>query len=115
MRSKFAREIFNDAGEDVQVSCLEDEVGHAELLEVAASYGEMRHAIFCLMLPGQDQATSAVAEAFLSGCIPVFVGRPWHAIPFAHTVAYNTSAFFFKVEDTSGFLDREVRQLEDRL
>ena len=52
------------------------------------------------------QATKAVAEAFLGGCIPVFVGPPWHSMPFAEVVPYKDTALFLKLQNTSAFLDQ---------
>ena len=52
------------------------------------------------------QATKAVAEAFLGGCIPVFVGPPWHSMPFAEVVPYKDTALFLKLQNTSAFLDK---------
>ncbi len=48
---------------------------HRQLLE------NMTHSIFCLIIPGNSQSSQRLTEAFLTGCIPVFVGPPWHSLP----------------------------------
>jgi hypothetical protein len=53
---------------------------HRPMLEAMAG------SVFCLVLPGNSQSSQRLTEAFLAGCIPVFVGPPWHTLPFAHEV-----------------------------
>jgi hypothetical protein len=69
-----------------QVACTEREFDlnelkvqpHRPMLEAMAS------SVFCLILPGNSQSSQRLTEAFLTGCIPVFLGPPWHTLPFAH-------------------------------
>lgn len=53
---------------------------HRQLLE------NMTRSNFCLMLPGNSQSSQRLTEAFLTGCIPVFVGPPWHSLPLTQLV-----------------------------
>ncbi|EIE21518.1 hypothetical protein COCSUDRAFT_66927 [Coccomyxa subellipsoidea C-169] len=41
----------------------------------------MANSAFCLILPGNSQSSQRLTEAFLAGCIPVFIGPPWHSLP----------------------------------
>lgn len=71
-----------------QVACTEREFEmnelkvqpHRPMLEAMAA------STFCLILPGNSQSSQRITEAFLTGCIPVFLGPPWHTLPFSHEV-----------------------------
>jgi hypothetical protein len=53
---------------------------HKSMLEQMAS------SAFCLILPGNSQSSQRLTEAFLAGCIPVFLGPPWHSLPLTQKV-----------------------------
>lgn len=81
-----------DAGEDLDVACSEGLLPTANLVEA------MRGAVFCPVMPtATRQATAALPAAALSGCIPVFFGPPWHAMPLAGDIAYRSIAVFLEV------------------
>jgi hypothetical protein len=63
----------------------------------------MRRSLFCAIVPGDTQSTRRLAEAVLSGCIPVFLGPPYHALPMAATVDYSYFSVFFKMNDTTAW------------
>ncbi len=46
----------------------------------------MANSAFCLILPGNSQSSQRLTEAFLAGCIPVFIGPPWHSLPLTQKV-----------------------------
>ena len=46
----------------------------------------MADSAFCLILPGNSQSSQRLTEAFLTGCIPVFIGPPWHSLPLTQKV-----------------------------
>jgi len=46
----------------------------------------MRSATFCPAFPGDAASTRRLSEMFLAGCIPVFVGPPYHSMPFSETM-----------------------------
>ena len=48
--------------------------------------GDMAQAQFCLVMPGNTQSSGHLADAFFTGCIPVFLGPPFHTLPFPHLV-----------------------------
>jgi hypothetical protein len=58
---------------------------HRSMLEQMAS------SEFCLIMPGNSQSSQRLTEAFLTGCIPVFIGPPWHALPLRQKVALQCS------------------------
>ena len=47
---------------------------------------DMARAHFCLIMPGNSQSSGRLADAFFTGCIPVFLGPPFHTLPFAALV-----------------------------
>ncbi len=46
----------------------------------------MAGSVFCLIMPGNSQSSQRLTEAFIAGCIPVFLGPPWHTLPFSTEV-----------------------------
>ena len=38
---------------------------------------DMAHSQFCLVMPGNVQSSGHLADAFFTGCIPVFLGPPF--------------------------------------
>ena len=69
----------------MQVACTDKEFAlnelkvqpHAGMLEAMAG------SVFCLIMPGNSQSSQRLTEAFIAGCIPVFLGPPWHTLPFS--------------------------------
>ena len=74
--------------DDVQVACTDTNFKQnpqrtqpqPELLR------DMAQAQFCLVMPGNGQSSGHLADAFFAGCIPVFLGPPFHTLPFPHLV-----------------------------
>lgn len=64
---------------------------HAELMEA------LQKSVFCLLPTGDTQSSRRLTEIILAGCIPVFVGPPYHSLPFAQDVDYKSFAVFFNV------------------
>lgn len=59
---------------------------------------EMKRSIFCPIIPGDTQSSRRLTEVMLSGCIPVFLGPPWHSMPLAKELHYQDFALFFSVD-----------------
>lgn len=49
---------------------------------------------FCLLPPGETASSRRLTDVVLSGCIPVFIGPPWHEMPLAEYVKYAEFAVF---------------------
>lgn len=58
---------------------------------------KLQSSIFCLLAPGDTQSSRRLTEIVLGGCIPVFLGPPFHSMPFSKEVDYKAFAVFFKV------------------
>ncbi|KDD71564.1 hypothetical protein H632_c4786p0, partial [Helicosporidium sp. ATCC 50920] len=88
---------------DVQARCACDicdaHVEHSEVLR------GMRRSRFCAIASSNAQSSRRLTEAVLSGCIPVFFGAPWHALPLAQHVDWGAMALFLQVEDDRAWVD----------
>ena len=52
----------------------------------------METSLFSIVLPGDAQSTRRLSEVFMGGSIPVFIGPPYHSMPFSDYVDYRCSA-----------------------
>lgn len=66
--------------------------------------------LFCPVLPGDDQSSQHLTERYLMGCIPVFVGPPYHAMPLEQEVDYPRSAVFINVTNSRSWLGDMVME-----
>ncbi|EFN52330.1 hypothetical protein CHLNCDRAFT_54573 [Chlorella variabilis] len=93
---------FNDTAPDVQVMCTtsKDSKSYSEVQL------EMRNSVFCLLPPGDYPCSNRLSEAILSGCIPVFIGPPWHEIPFHRgEVDWASMAVFLNITSEPSWLE----------
>lgn len=44
---------------------------------------KMRRSLFCPIVASNVQSSRRLSEAVLNGCIPVFIGPPFHTLPLA--------------------------------
>jgi hypothetical protein len=60
----------------------------------------MRSARFCGILPSEDrQADVFLPLAIQAGCVPVFLGPPFHSMPLALDIDYSSIAIFVHIVD----------------
>lgn len=105
-RSDFAKALLTANLSDSIVQCNEGRFGNP-------GYNKMPHdvmlrylarSLYCPVLPGDDQSSQHLTERYLAGCIPVFLGPPYHAMPFEQEVDYGASAVFINVSDSAAWL-----------
>lgn len=72
----------------------------------------LSQALFCPVVPGDSQTSQHLTERYIAGCIPVFVGPPFHAMPFEKEVDYIASAIFLNVTNSSAWLRDIVMEWE---
>lgn len=48
----------------------------------------MARSVFCPVPASNTQSSRRLSEAMLTGCIPVFIGEPFHSLPLAADVDY---------------------------
>lgn len=63
---------------------------------------------FCLVLPGDSQSSRRLTDVIISGCVPVFVGPPFHTLPFLPLLKYEDMALFFHVKDSSAWFNARL-------
>ncbi|KAK2079732.1 hypothetical protein QBZ16_002127 [Prototheca wickerhamii] len=90
-------------GRDVLARCACDICeGH---LDHAAYLDAMRRATFCPIVASNAQSSRRVSEAALSGCVPVFLGPPFHVLPLADAIDYTSFSIFIRVRDAGAWID----------
>ncbi|KAI8107132.1 hypothetical protein M9434_001777 [Picochlorum sp. BPE23] len=66
----------------------------------ASMIDRMKRSRYCAILPSADrQATTQLPLAVQQGCIPVFLGPPFHAMPMVLDVEYSNIALFIHMVD----------------
>lgn len=94
---------------DVIVECMdkkaETRISHAAFIR------DLSRTSFCLVTPGDSQSSRRLTEVMLAMCIPVFLGPPFHTIPFASKVPYRELGVFFEMGDAELWLgDNTLRE-----
>ncbi|PRW51030.1 Dihydrolipoyllysine-residue acetyltransferase component of pyruvate dehydrogenase complex [Chlorella sorokiniana] len=88
---------------DVHAGCTCDictgHMPHKELVQ------RMGRSVFCPIVASNTQSSRRLSEAILTGCIPVFIGEPFHSLPLASDVDYKSFAVFINVTDTSSWVN----------
>jgi len=74
-------------------------VPHAQLMEL------YRHTTFCPIIPSNVQSSRRLTEVILSGCIPVFMGPPFHTLPLGDDVDWEAAAVFLDITDTGPWIN----------
>lgn len=97
-------EEYNGTGSRSHIISVDCYDKHEKLYRQHTEIQLMKNATFCLIFPSEDgQATPMLLAAVLSGCIPVFIGPPFHALPFAEDVKYSRIAYFFNISIPRGY------------
>lgn len=60
---------------------------------------DLARARFCLVIAGDTASSRRLSEIMAAGCIPVFVGPPWHTLPLSPFIDYFSFALFFLLEE----------------
>ncbi len=108
MHAELGQNNKNTLLKDVDVSCIEDnDPKQSEIIH------SMRRSTFCPVLASGTQASRALPSAALTGCIPVFFGPPFHALPFAGDIDYRNIAVFFNITESGK--EPEPETVEEKL
>ena len=96
---------------DVKCSCdiCDNHTPHAKVME---SY---RRARFCPVLASNAQSSRRLSEIILSGCIPVFIGPPFHSLPLSLDVDYGSMGIFINITNSSWIDHSSPHYLKNRL
>eukprot|EP01025_Chloroclados_australasicus_P027485 TRINITY_DN2725_c2_g1_i1.p1 TRINITY_DN2725_c2_g1~~TRINITY_DN2725_c2_g1_i1.p1 ORF type:complete len:485 (+),score=20.88 TRINITY_DN2725_c2_g1_i1:227-1681(+) len=95
-------EDLNSVGNDVQFFCpcikqkgqkrCVNEVSHQQALQISGN------SKFCFIIAGDSLSSKRLTETVLKGCVPVFVGSPFHALPHVQRIDYSQFGLFFKLK-----------------
>jgi hypothetical protein len=116
LRSMLTKSLVKNAGNatDLLVQCLNTVIG-------SPGYNEQSHhklmetlfrSTFCPVIPGDSQTSQHLTERYIAGCVPVFVGPPYHTMPFEKEVDYAESAVFLNITDSKDWLRDDVMEWE---
>ncbi len=116
LRSMLAKSLQRIGGRelDLVVQCLNTTMGSPD-------YNEQPHdqlmstlfrSIFCPVVSGDSQTSQHLTERYIAGCIPVFVGPPYHTMAFEKEVNYASSAIFLNVTESRAWLKEEMMEWE---
>jgi hypothetical protein len=105
LRSFFANDIANSeyaTDPAVIVQCrLWDKNNNSKGLNHTGTLREMLASNFCLSIAGDTLSSRRISEIIVTGCIPVFVGPPWHTLPLPNYIPWDRIALFFEIRDPS--------------
>lgn len=87
-RREFVRVVGGTTDPDVIVECsgAAARPGSNKSTHNSVFLKNLARATFCPVLPGDEQNSQHVVDRYLAGCIPVFPGPPYHALPFEKEV-----------------------------
>ena len=107
MRSYLVQRFSKFDTVGVKVGCTDDTPapgvkGHEPFAEVV---GDMQQSMFCLALPGDAASSRRLSEMLGVGCIPVFLGPPFHSTPIAYAVDWPSMAIFINITEHSGWME----------
>jgi hypothetical protein len=91
----------------VLISC--KGLSHSETLR------EMLESEFCLVIAGDGLSSRRISEVMASGCIPVFIGPPWHTRPFEQYIEWGKLSLFFEMSDPSKYVPPSANWKQDHL
>ena len=98
---------------DIDIKCSCDICdNHTPHAEVMAGYRRSR---FCPILASNVQSSRRLSEAVLSGCIPVFIGPPFHSLPLHLDVDYGSMGIFVNVTNSSWIDEGSPHHLKNKL
>lgn len=114
LRYEFVHSIKLERQEiDIDIRCSCDICdNHTPHLEVMQGYRRSR---FCPVLPSNVQSSRRLSEVILSGCIPVFIGPPFHTLPLQLDVDYKSMGIFINITNSSWIDHASPHHLQNKL
>lgn len=84
---------FENEDIDAKCSCsiCDNHIEHAMLQD------KYRRARFCPVLASNAQSTRHLSEIIMAGCIPVFIGPPFHTLPLSMDIDYPGMSIFINI------------------
>lgn len=99
---------------DLKVACLNTIIGSPGYNEESHTQliATLYRSVFCPVIPGDSQTSQHLTERYIAGCIPVFVGPPYHTMPFEKEVDYASSAVFLNVTQSAAWMRNDSLEWE---
>lgn len=96
---------------DLRCSCdiCDNHTPHAEVMQ------GYRRSRFCPVLSSNVQSSRRLSEVILSGCIPVFIGPPFHTLPLQLDVDYKSMGIFINITNSSWIDHASPHHLQNKL
>lgn len=95
MRYRLAQYFNHSSYENVEFACTcsvcDGHDSHATLMQ------KLSKSVFCPIPSGDMQSSRRLTEIIISGCIPVFIGPPFHTMPFGNHVDWASISVIFSV------------------
>lgn len=74
-----------------------------------------RSAQFCPVVTSNVQSSRRLTEVMLGGCIPVFLGPPFHSLPLALDVDWASAGIFMNISRATWINDSSANHLQNRI
>ena len=104
MRSLIVDQVnAHDTSARVDVSCTDRATFSHDSFDLVTK--GMQRSKFCLILPGDAQSSRRLSESIRAGCIPVFIGPPYHSTPIAYDVDWPAMSIFFNISHYHEWMD----------
>eukprot|EP01025_Chloroclados_australasicus_P026165 TRINITY_DN2597_c0_g3_i2.p2 TRINITY_DN2597_c0_g3~~TRINITY_DN2597_c0_g3_i2.p2 ORF type:complete len:372 (+),score=14.11 TRINITY_DN2597_c0_g3_i2:91-1206(+) len=71
---------------------------------------ELQRSIFCLILAGDSFSSRRLSDAVMAGCLPVFIGPPFHTFPFRNYVNYASFSVIIHVGNATWYQEQQPAQ-----
>lgn len=81
--------------DDIIASCNSEIQPHR--IDHRAVIKEMLHSRWCIVVAGDTQSSRRVSEVMLTGCVPIFIGPPWHILPFSRRIPWQEFSLFINM------------------
>ena len=114
LRYEFVHSIKEErVADDIDISCSCDICdNHTPHSEVMQGYRRSR---FCPIVSSNVQSSRRLGEVVLSGCIPVFIGPPFHSLPLQLDVDYKAMGIFINITNSSWIDQDSPHHLQNKL
>ncbi|KAI7845970.1 hypothetical protein COHA_000516 [Chlorella ohadii] len=99
MRAAVAAQL-DGLAPDLRLSC----AGQSRSVSHSNMTRHLRQSVFCIVTPGETPSSAQLTESILAGCIPVFVGPPWHVMPLHRDVDWAGMGVFINITSDTPWL-----------
>lgn len=88
MRHEISNNLRTLNASDIFAHCYGCADGCGSLMKYSRVTRILRKSHFCLVMPGDTISSRRLSEVVINGCVPVFLGPPWHVWPMSDFLDY---------------------------